>query len=221
MSALEQTLKGLLLEEASPVEQPPVPQPPPADSVLPEEPVTSMTDNSEILSKLEELKAQMAKMQASFDGKMRYDESKQQVIDRQHNELERYRQEESAKLSKAIMMDMICEIDSAEKNEKFYESTECTEENFVKLKKLVLRISEDLRDLLERHDVFAYRSNPGDMFDAKRQRVLKTVPTGDQSLNRLIQESIRWGFEREGKVIRPEQVAVYSYDPALQQETAP
>ncbi len=180
-----------------------------------------MTDNSEILSKLEELKAQMAKMQASFDGKMRYDESKQQVIDRQHNELERYRQEESAKLSKAIMMDMICEIDSAEKNEKFYESTECTEENFLKLKKLVLRVSEDLRDLLERHDVFAYRSNPGDMFDAKRQRVLKTVPTGDQSLNRIIQESIRWGFEREGKVIRPEQVAVYSYDPALQQETAP
>ncbi len=196
-------------EEEAPQEAPATLVEEPAAPV--EAPVAPVFDTTEIIEHLDGLKGLMETLNSDFARKLRYDAAKQEIIDRQHTELERFRREESAKLSKAIIMDVIEEIDSAEKNEKFYEPLECNEENFAKLKKLVLRVSEDLRDLLERHDIFAYRSTPGSAFDAKRQRVLKTIPTEQQELHKQIQESIRWGFEKDDKVIRPEQVAVYSY----------
>ncbi len=162
-----------------------------------------------ILQQLTAIGSTLENLQQRFDDKLRYDESKQLIIDRQHNELEQFRREEFTKLNRAIIQDVIGEIDSVEKHGKFYEALEATPENFAKLLKLFHEFSEDLRDLLERNDVTAYRSESGDIFDAKRQRVLKTVPTDNASLNRTIEENMRWGFELNGKVIRPELVSVY------------
>jgi len=175
----------------------------------------SAVDFTPITRGLDDIMTRLSGLSDDFARKLRYDESKQTIIDRQHAELERYRRDEAFKLSKAIIMDVISEVDSAEKNSKFYENLEDSPENYAKLRKLVLGISDDLRDLLERNDIFAYRSEPGSSFDAKRQRVLKTVPTGDEALAKTIHESVRWGFESADKVVRHELVNVYAYDPKL------
>ena len=176
--------------------------------VLPtSEPFT--VDFSPVLSALSAVDAQLKNLSDDFARKLKYDASKQEIIDRQHAELERYRREEAAKQTRAIVMDLIAEIDGAERSSEHFAAAEETPENFAKLRKLVCGYAEDLRDLLENHDVIAYRSEPGTLFNGKRHSALKTIPTDNPELAKTIQSSIRWGFEMNDKVIRLEKVAVY------------
>lgn len=162
-----------------------------------------------ILNILTTLQTQISSLQEEFNSKMRYDASKKEIIDRQYHELDAYHREIHEKLSKAIVMDLIAEIDGAERSAEHYSALEATPENYAKLRKLVLAHAEDLRDLLENNDIDSYRTEAGNAFNHKRHSVLKTVATDDPSLAKTIQASLRWGFEKDGKVIRPEKVAVY------------
>lgn len=175
----------------------------------------ALQDIMELLSglggKLEALQSGQTLLLKDFESKLKYDAGKQAVIDRQHEELERYRHEESAKLSKAIILDIINEVDSAEKNSAFYSALEPTPENFAKLLRLLMQSADDMRDLLERHDITSYRAESGEPFNAKRQRVLKTVPTDKPELDRTVNASMRWGFESPERVIRHELVCVNVY----------
>lgn len=175
-------------------------------------PESRPSDMAPVLEKLDVLRERLDSLGQEFVRKLRYDASKQEIIDRQYHELEYFRREESAKLSRAVMMDVIEEVDSAEKNGRYYEDLEASPENFAKLKKLVLHYSEDLRDLLERNGLASYRTPEGTPFNPKRCRILKTVPTSDLSLNKSVCKSLRWGFENEEKIIRPELVTVYVYE---------
>lgn len=203
-------------EETAPCEQQIEDAPPTTPQSEAEDPAPEAAAPSPDLQEgIDAILNQLGNLADQFAHKLRYDETKQTIIDRQHEELERYRQDASFTLSKAIIMDVISEVDSAEKSSKFYEPLDCTPENYAKLKKLMLGIADDLRDLLERNDIYSYRSEIGDPFNAKKHRVLKTVPTGDETLAKTIQESVRWGFENADKVIRHELVNVYAYDPSL------
>ncbi len=171
-----------------------------------------------IARQLEGIATSLQELRGEFASKLRYDEGRQIVIDRQYEELERFRKEEAEKHSRAIVHDLISEIDSVEKNAAFYQGMEPTPENFSKLLRLFNSFSEDLRDLLENNDIITYRSEAGSPFNAKRQRVLKTIPTADAVLDRSVAQSLRWGFETtEGRLIRHELVAVYVCKPAPSQ----
>ncbi len=174
-----------------------------------------LNDSAPISHDLQEvlghLTSQMELLQKSFEEKLKYDESKQTVIDRQYNELERYRHEESTKLSRAIIMDVIGEIDDVEKSNKYYDKLEPTAENFSKLLKLFREFSADLCDLLERHDITSYCCEPGEFFNPKRQRVLKTVLTDRPELDKTVMETARRGFESDSRIIRHELVNVYVF----------
>lgn len=166
-------------------------------------------DLTAILDQLTYLQEQMKSIREDFNAKLRYDISKKEIIDRQYQELDAYHREVHEKLSKAIIMDIISEIDGAERSAEHYGALEVTPENYAKLKKLVLAQAEDLRDLLENNDIVSYRTEAGEPFNHRRHSVLKTIPTDDPSLGKTIQASLRWGFEKDGKVVRPEKVAVY------------
>lgn len=171
---------------------------------------------------VEKIQQELAELKDSFETKLQYDESKQVVIDRQHEELERYRRDAANKVTRAIIMDIITEIDGAERTAQYLtqepipEPENCTQEDIVKLiaqvkklQKLVGSFSENLRDILENYDVFAYQSEAGARFDGKLHSALETIPTEDPELVRTIARSIRWGFSLNDKVLRPEKVAVY------------
>lgn len=173
------------------------------------DPAACMEKISERLEKLECLMQDLAR---GFTTKLRYDATKQQIIDRQHEELERYRHEQALQISRAVISDVISEADDAEKTSRFYKNLEPTEENFHKLLKLVVGYGESLRDLLERNDIYAYCCEPGAAFNPKRQRVFSVVETDDPALGKTVKESVRWGFaDIDGKVVRPEMVNVYVY----------
>ena len=154
---------------------------------------------------------QIAALRASFESKLKYDKHKEEIIDRQHKELEGYRAGLVQKVSLQIANDIILLIDDTEKLSAFYEKAEYSEANYKKLLKIYMSFSEELRDILDKHDIFAFRCEPGSPFNAKRQRAMKTTETPDQSLDKTVKESLRWGFENEGKMIRNEMVNVYVY----------
>lgn len=167
------------------------------------------TQVTELSASLGTLQAQATKLSEDFNAKLRYDASKKEIIDKQFQELDAYHREAHEKLSKAIVMDLISEIDGAERSAEHYESLTPTQENYAKLKKLIMAHADDLRDVLENNEIESYRTAPGDPFDHKRHSVLKTIPTDDPTLVKTIQASLRSGYVKGDKVIRPEKVAVY------------
>lgn len=167
------------------------------------------TQVTELSASLGTLQAQATKLSEDFNAKLRYDASKKEIIDKQFQELDAYHREAHEKLSKAIVMDLISEIDGAERSAEHYESLAPTQENYTKLKKLIMAHADDLRDVLENNEIESYRTAPGDPFDHKRHSVLKTIPTDDPTLVKTIQASLRSGYVKGDKVIRPEKVAVY------------
>ncbi len=167
------------------------------------------TQVTELSASLGTLQAQATKLSEDFNAKLRYDASKKEIIDKQFQELDAYHREAHEKLSKAIVMDLISEIDGAERSAEHYESLAPTQENYAKLKKLIMAHADDLRDVLENNEIESYRTAPGAPFDHKRHSVLKTIPTDDPTLVKTIQASLRSGYVKGDKVIRPEKVAVY------------
>lgn len=170
---------------------------------------TLQTQVTELSASLGTLQAQATKLSEDFNAKLRYDASKKEIIDKQFQELDAYHREAHEKLSKAIVMDLISEIDGAERSAEHYETLAPTQENYAKLKKLIMSHADDLRDVLENNEIESYRTAPGDPFDHKRHSVLKTIPTDDPTLAKTIQASLRSGYVKGDKVIRPEKVAVY------------
>ena len=170
---------------------------------------TLQTQVAELSASLVTLQAQATKLSEDFNAKLRYDASKKEIIDKQFHELDAYHREAHEKLSKAIVMDLISEIDGAERSAEHYETLSPTQENYAKLKKLIMAHADDLRDVLENNEIESYRTAPGDPFDHKRHSVLKTIPTDDPTLVKTIQASLRSGYVKGDKVIRPEKVAVY------------
>ncbi len=75
-----------------------------------------------------------------------------------------------------------------------------------------------MEDIFYRQGVNSYICDTH-MFDATRQKILKTIETSDKSKDKTIAESLRSGYEWEGKIIRPEMVAVYIYKKEASLET--
>ena len=67
---------------------------------------------------------------------------------------------------------------------------------------------DSLDDALNFYDVSTYTSEEP-LFNPKRQTVIKTIPTDDPALHRIVEESLGSGYERNGAVIRKERVSCY------------
>ena len=197
-----------------------------AEEAAPGVPLVQMQELVE--SATQQILTAFTELRDSFDGKLRYDAKKDEIIDRQNSELSQFKSGLIEKVTMQIINDLIGEIDAAQKLARFYENAEFNETNFKKLCKVVCDIPESLCDILEKYGVLAYSSTEGRAFDPKRQRALKTTETGDASQDKIVRELLRMGFEQELdspnaqgvslKVLRPEMVDVYVFKPEL---TAP
>ena len=195
----------------------------PAEEAAPGVPLVQMQELVE--SATQQILTAFTELRDSFDGKLRYDAKKDEIIDRQNRELSQFKSGLIEKVTMQIINDLIGEIDAAQKLARFYENAEFNEVNFKKLHNVVCDIPDSLCDILEKYGVLAYSSAEGKSFDPKRQRALKTTETGDASKDKIVRELLRLGFEQEFdspngqgvsvKVLRPEMVDVYVFNPAL------
>lgn len=69
--------------------------------------------------------------------------------------------------------------------------------------------ADDIRDILEKHDVTIYKGEIGEENIAVRQKIVRKAETEDDNLVKKVAESLSYGYEYGGKVLYPEKISVY------------
>lgn len=183
--------------------------------------VSESSEDSLPIPILFQLKSLMQNLARDFETKLKYDSTKQGLIDKLYEDNQQYKDGILRKFQSTMILSVIEQIDMATKQIAFFSQVEFSETNFRKILDSYRDISSSLQDmLLEKFDVEYYHSLEGEKFDPKRQRALKTAPTGNSDLKKLVKQSLRPGYQTsEGQVLRPELVEVYVYDETLADAT--
>ena len=87
---------------------------------------------------------------------------------------------------------------------------EGTQENYDRLLRLVKGLVEDLKDVLYRQSIEAYRV-AGEEVDVRRQKIIQTLETEDPAQDNFIAVRVADGYEKGDKVLRPERIKIYKY----------
>lgn len=144
-----------------------------------------------------------------FQDKISEDQHKEKLFDELHYELQQYKNDFYGSLTIGLERDVIQVIDDVVKSVQRYRSLEPTAENYGKLLSLLSGVETDLEDLLYRHGVEPFADKD---VDVTRQKILNAIPTEDPGKDKRIAESLARGWEKSGKIIRPQRVSVYVYN---------
>lgn len=167
---------------------------------------------------LDEVLLRLDKLQSCFEERIAQDTYKNQLFDNMHKELVRYQNGFAEKLADGMALEIIQLTDSSERSLELYGQKEPTEENFSRLLKVLQGVVEELQDILYRQGIEPY-SVEEDEVDVKRQKIIATVKTDVQADGNHVAERTAKGYEKNGRVLRPERIKIYKYQPANQEET--
>lgn len=164
--------------------------------------------------KIDVLDEKLQLLEEKFDEQILDNNDKQRIIDTLHTELQDFRNDRNGKLFNVFALDVIQVIDTIEKNCRIYstgsDKTITTEERYGRLLRILTDTAEDLNDVLYRQNIEPY-SVPGDEVDVHRQKIIQTVATDDPESDKKIALRIADGYEKDGKILRPERVKVFCY----------
>ena len=174
-------------------------------------PVQNLDGGEKIIAeKLDALQQAMQGLQECFDAKIAQDAHKNGLFDNMHKELTRYQNGAMDKIVDTIAMDIIQLVDTTKGHLRVYEKKEPNEDNYKRLLRIVKGVTEDLQDILYRQSIEAYRVE-GHEVDVRRQKIIQTIPTDDQSKDNLVAVRAADGYEKDGKVLRPERIKIFKY----------
>ena len=175
-----------------------------------EQAIPTPLDDNVVLEKLEALQQAMQGLQECFDSKIATDAHKNGLFDNMHKELTRYQNGAMDKIVDTIALDIIQLVDTTKGHLRVYEKKEPNEENYKRLLRIVKGVTEDLQDILYRQSIEAYRVE-GHEVDVRRQKIIQTIPTDNQSKDNLVAVRAADGYEKDGKVLRPERIKIFKY----------
>lgn len=144
-----------------------------------------------------------------FQDKIATDAHKELLFNEMHRELQEYKNDLLGALTQGLERDIIRVIDDLGKSMEAYRVKEPDAGNYARLLALFEGVETDLTDLLYRHGVEPYVQ---DGIDVTRQKVVHTIATGEPALDKTVAARLARGWEKDGKVIRPERVSVYVYN---------
>ncbi|HKS49832.1 MAG TPA: hypothetical protein VJT49_32945 [Amycolatopsis sp.] len=152
---------------------------------------------------------ELAGLRADFAAKIRYDEVKERQITSMHEELQVFRVGLHLRLLQPLFTDLIAMHDDLA-DALGLDNAAVELESF----------KESVLETLSRNGVSSY-SVDSDKVDRARQRVIRAVATGDETLDGHVQRRVRVGFEYDsGKVLRPEWVVAYRYTRSVEEAAA-
>ncbi|EDN67991.1 GrpE protein HSP-70 cofactor [Beggiatoa sp. PS] len=144
------------------------------DSSVPTEESKETIEENALSFKLERIEEQLNTLQVDFQGKIKYDQHKEKIIDNLHSELQEYKNDLIKKLLQPMIMDVIHTIDDVKKLINHYQEQSTTEIDPQKLLKLMESIPDDLEHLLYRQGVETFNCSET-MFNPNRQRAIKNI----------------------------------------------
>lgn len=155
--------------------------------------------------------AALAKLQESFDAKIRYDEVRERQVEALHQELASHRQGLYQQILQPILTELIGLFDSiADVTAARQPSADVAEPDPATLLQVIVSLGDSIAEILQRNGATTF-STEGDKVDRSRQRVIDVVVTHEPELDRKVAQRLRPGFELNGKVFRPEWVSAYRY----------
>ncbi len=166
----------------------------------------------------EDLAAAVRELSALFVRKIETDRHKEKLFDRMHQELQEYKNDLLDSLTRSMEGDIIKLIDDIEKTMELYRSRQFTADNFRRFLTLFEGVGTDLTDLLYRHGLEPFHQE-GDEVVVGRQKILATLPTEKKSQDKKVAVRHAKGWEKNGKVIRPERISAYLYTPPQESGT--
>ncbi|GCF08705.1 nucleotide exchange factor GrpE [Dictyobacter arantiisoli] len=163
---------------------------------------------TETVQGVQQVLAEMQLLKQDFDTKVKYDESKERLIDVLHNELQGYREGLHFKILRPLFMELITLYDDMNSiiesmGKKFPDLDETIIKN-------IQSFSKTVEDMLSNNGVEAFEIEE-EIFVTQKQRVLHVIPTHDVTLDRHIARRLRKGFRYENRILRPEIVETYRY----------
>jgi molecular chaperone GrpE len=157
----------------------------------------------------------LTELLTQFKDKIKSDAHKEELFDKMHAELTEYKNGMLDKLTLSMELDVIKLIDDVERSIAVFSARQSSPEDYSRLFAILAGVVTDLEDLLYRQGVEPYRLSH-DRVDVTKQKILSTTATGDASLDKRVAKRMARGWEKQGKIIRPERISVYLY----QQEDA-
>lgn len=149
----------------------------------------------------------------AFDEKIRYDESKQQAIDRQHEELLGHRADLVARAAGPFIYGMIHHHAQVGRLLSAVSKEAATELASAKVCELLDSLQEDVEQVLDENGVTPYRAEVSARFDPARQTVVgEALPTDDETRSGTIAACLGPGFERDGRILHKARVSVYRFE---------
>lgn len=160
---------------------------------------------------IQALLSEMGGLRRDFDTKIKYDESKERLIERLHRELQFYREGLDFRLLRPIFADLIMLYDDMGKviDRLSVDTVSISEQIIQSLR----AFQENIEEILQRNGVQVFNIE-GELFSPARQRSLSVIPTNDPAQDKHIARRVRQGFAYEDKLLRHELVEVYKYIPA-------
>lgn len=158
----------------------------------------------------QQLTERMDALNELFSQRILYAAHEEKIVDQMHRELQKYKEDLYAQLLRPILMDIAEVRDSILRMAAAYLARPEGEQSIPN--KTFSDYSYDLQDILEKNNVEVYHSAGGDTFTPIRQRVIKKVPTADESLHGKVAESLSSGYSYGGKILSPEKISVYVYE---------
>ena len=172
---------------------------------------TNPADTS--LARLEaRIEAGIAEVLAEFRGKLAYDATKQEQVDRLHAELQGHRADLVGKAVKPLLLGLVRLHDDVGKVLGALREKPEADLTPALLLRHIAEIQDDVALLLGQHGAETF-TVMGDAFDPRRQTAARMVPTDDAARVGGVAARVRPGFEIGDAVLQKERVAVYTAAP--------
>lgn len=168
-----------------------------------------------ILESQQQLSEKIEALNALFNARIMHTDHEEKIVDQMHKELQKYKEDMYAQLVRPILLDVIEVRDSIMRMAATYLAKPEGEQNIPN--KTFSDYAFDLQDILEKNSVEIYRSKSGDDFTPIKQRVIKKVPTTDESLHGKVADSLSCGYSYNGRTISAEKITVYYYEKTVEE----
>ena len=171
----------------------------------------------DIQKSIDSLGKAMDQLQALFSQRLQYDQTKETVIDRQHQELKALREGIKNDLLRPILYDIAAELDDIRQMKMGLGDQPGSQLAAEQL----TNVEDVLKDILNKNDVEQVSSQPGEPFQGKWQRMVKPVDTDDPNKHKTIAQSLAPGYRRGQESVFKERVTVYRLLPSSHRQHQP
>lgn len=153
-----------------------------------------------------------------FNTKLKYDKHREEIINKLHDENQKYKSDLLKKTQLPIFNDLIMFLDDFKKMMSNYQDKPQEEVDVARLLKDISDIPEDIEYILSRYGVVAHTAVPLDDFNPKLHKAVKRTKTPEQDKDGKIDKVIKTGYDADDNKIRFSEVHVYKYEAETQQD---